>query len=266
MNNYSDAVEKIVESYMDRLKFRLNPVPARERDEFLQEIRSHIYESYLQAAGNVESAGSDDVTRILGVLGKLGEPAEVLADRFSEAMMSSGTRRKFPLHIVAGVLIALFGIPLGFGGVAVLAGVLVALAGIVLSFYATMAVVLLAGTLLLVLGLTRIYEPAVWDKLLAYGVIQMDGPVAGLFDQLTPLGQGVFMIVLAGVFVVCGMAMLWLGKYLTRGLRFLFALVFDWIRKLAMRVRRRFFPNEGEVFQIDKVLDYRSRAGSAGVI
>jgi uncharacterized membrane protein len=248
MNNYSDAVGKIVESYMDRLKTRLRPVPASERDEFLQEIRSHIYESYLQAAGDAES---DDVTRILGVLGRLGEPAEVVADRLSEAMMNSGTGRKLPLHIVAGVLIALFGIPLGFGGVAVLAGVLVALTGIVLSFYATMAVVFLTGTLLLVLGLTRIYEPAVWDRLLAYGVIQMDGPVAALFDQLTPLGQGGLMIALAGVFVVCGLAMLWLGKYLTRGLRFLFILVFDWIRKLATRIRHRIFPNERELLQFD---------------
>jgi uncharacterized membrane protein len=249
MNDYSDAVGKIVENYMDRLKARLNAVPARERDEFLQEIRSHIYESYLQAA---VSAGSDDVARILEVLGKLGEPAEVVADRLSEAMVSSGTRRKFPLHIVAGVLIALFGIPLGFGGVAVLAGVLVAMTGIVLSFYATMAVVFLTGTLLVVLGLTRIYEPAVWDRLIAYGVIQMDGPVAALFGQLTPLGQGVLMIVLAGVFVICGLAMLWLGKYLTRGLRFLFTLVFDWIRKLATRLRHRVFPNEGELLQFDK--------------
>jgi uncharacterized membrane protein len=253
MSNYSDAVGKIVESYMERLKARLSPVPARERNEFLQEIRSHIYESYLQAAGDAES---DDVTRILGVLGKLGEPADVVADRLSEAMMSSGTRRKFPLHIVAGVLIALFGIPLGFGGVAVLVGVLVALTGVVLSFYATMAVVFLTGTLLLVLGLTRIYEPAVWDRLLAYGVIQMDGPVAALFDQLTPLGQGVLMIVLAGVFVVCGLAMLWLGKYLTRGLRFLFTLVFDWIRKLATRVRNRVFPNEGELLQFNKAPEF----------
>ncbi|HET9132071.1 MAG TPA: hypothetical protein VFO86_14040, partial [Terriglobia bacterium] len=130
---------------------------------------------------------------------------------------------------------------------------LVALAGIVLSFYATMAVVFLTGTLLLVLGLTRIYEPAVWEKLLAYGVIQMDGPAAVLFDQLTPLGQGVFMIVLAGVFVMCGLAMLWLGKYLTRGLRLLFALVFDWIRKLTARIRHRVLPIGGELFQFNKV-------------
>jgi len=190
------------------------------------------------------------------VLGKLGEPAEVVADRFSEAMMNSGTRRKFPLHIVVGILIALFGIPLGFGGMAVLAGVLVALTGIVLSFYATMAVFFLTGTLLMVLGLTRIYEPAAWDRLVAYGVIQMDGPVAALFGQLTPLGQGVLMIVLASMFVVCGMAMLWLGKYLTRGLRFLFALVFDWIRILAIRVRRRVLPIEGELLQFNKVPGY----------
>jgi len=255
MNHYSDVVEKIVDNYMDRLRNRLRAVPARERDEFLQEIQSHIYESYLQAGGkseSMDSADSDDLTRILGVLGKLGEPAEVVADRLPEVMMSSGTRRKFPLHIVAGVLIALFGIPLGFGGIAVVAGVLVALAGIVLSFYATMALVFLAGTLLLTLGLTRIYEPAVWDKLLAYGVIQMDGPPAALFDQLTPLGQGVFMIIVAGIFVICGLAMLWLGKYLTRGLLLLFALVIDWIRKLAARIRNRVFPIGGELLQFDK--------------
>lgn len=250
MNNYSDAVEKIVDNYVDRVKARLRPVPARERDEFLQEIRSHIYESYLQAADG------DDVTRILAVLGKFGEPAEVVSDRLSETLMSSGTRRKFPLHIVAGILIALFGIPLGFGGVAVLAGVLVALTGVVLSFYAIVAVVFLTGTLLLVLGLTRIYEPAVWDRLLTYGVIQMDGPVAGFFDQLTPLGQGLLMMVLAGVFVVCGLAMLWLGKYLTRGLRFLFILVFDWIRKLATRIRHQILPKAGELLQFNKVPGY----------
>ena len=253
MNNYSAVVEKIVENYMGRLESRLRAVPARERDEFLQEIRSHIYESYLQAAGNAENADVDELTRILEVLRKLGEPAEVVADRLPEVMMSSGTRRKFPLHIIAGVLVALFGIPLGFGGIAVLAGVLVALAGIVVSFYAVMAVVFLAGTLLMALGLMRIYQPAVWDKLLAYGVIQMDGPAAGLFDQLTPLGQGVFMIVVACVFVICGLAMLWLGKYLTRGMRMLFALVFDWIRKLATRIRHRVFPIGGELLQFNKV-------------
>jgi len=39
MNRYSDSVEKIVENYMARLTARLRPVPAREREEFLQEIR-----------------------------------------------------------------------------------------------------------------------------------------------------------------------------------------------------------------------------------
>jgi len=250
MNNYSDAVEKIVDNYMDRLKLRLRSVPTAERDEFLQEIRSHIYESYLQ------SGEGDDVTRILAVLGKLGEPAEVVSDRLSETMLSSGTRRKFPLHIVAGIFIAVFGIPLGFGGVAVLAGILVALTGVLVSFYATMAAAFLVGAVFLVLGLTRIYEPAVWDRFLAYGIIQMSGPAAGIFDQLTPLGQGALMIALSGVFIVFGMVLLWLGKYLTRGLRFMFTLIFDWVRKLAARARHRLLPQVGELLQFNKVPGY----------
>ncbi len=53
-------------------------------------------------------------------------------------MVRSGAGRNLPLHILGGILIALFGIPLGFGGVAVLVGILATLAG--------MAVTYLAGT------------------------------------------------------------------------------------------------------------------------
>ena len=84
MNNYSDVVAKIVEDYLDRLKAQLRSVPSREQDEFLREIRSHLYESYQQASGQVSGQSSDDdVARILAVLRKLGEPAKVVSDRCS---------------------------------------------------------------------------------------------------------------------------------------------------------------------------------------
>jgi len=249
MDHYSDTVASIVEDYLERLKAKLGSVPSHEQDDFLQEIRSHIFESFLNADG---PSSDDDVARILGVLRKIGEPAEVVADRFSETMMRSGARQKLPLHIVAGVVIALFGIPLGFGGGAVLAGVLVALAGVLVWFYAVTASVFLVSTVLLVSGLTRIYEPAVWDRLIAIGVIQLDSQVAGILDPISPAGQGTLLIILAGVFAACGLGMIWVGKHLTRGIRFLFTLLLTWIQQLAVRIRHAVFSERGAIFRFNK--------------
>ena len=114
MNNYPEVVAKIAHDYLERVKAQLQLVPVRERIEFLREIESHIYEAYQQ------TPGEDDVARILAVLRNLGEPAEVVSDRLPGTMVRAGTKRNVPLFVVGGILIALFGIPLGFGGLGVL--------------------------------------------------------------------------------------------------------------------------------------------------
>jgi uncharacterized membrane protein len=233
MNDYPEAVAKIANDYLDRVKLQLRLVPARERDEFLKEIQSHVYEAYL------ETPGGDEVGRILAVLRRLGEPAELVADRLPGTMVRSGTRRNLPLHILAGILIALFGIPLGIGGVAVLAGVLLAVAGIVAAFYATMGAFFAAGAVLALFGLIRMYHPELWDRLVAAGLIHVDGDLGQLLEVLSPWGQGLILIVIAAVFVAGGLGMFWAGKYLLRGLRFLFNLIFDWTRQLAQGLRRK---------------------------
>src|SRR5262245_16644104 len=229
MNNYPDVVAKIVDDYLDRLKLRLQRIPAREQDEFLKEIHSHIFEAYRR------STDEDETARILAVLRKLGEPAEVVSDRLPEAMVRSGTRRTLPMHVVGGILIALFGIPLGFGGAAVLVGVLAALAGVAVGYFAAAAGILLASGTLGLLGFIRVYQPGLWDVLVTRGIIE---PPSELFDVLSPSSQGFLMIALACAFAAAGVLMLWLGKYLIRGLRFLFGMVFDWIRQWAQSARR----------------------------
>src|SRR5712692_2732534 len=124
MNNYPVVVEKVADDYLERVKAQLRLVPAHEHEDFLREIRSHVYEAYQQ------TSGEDDVARILLVLRNLGEPAEVVSDRLPGAMIRSGTKRNLPLYVVGGILIALFGIPLGFGGVGVVVGLLFALSAI----------------------------------------------------------------------------------------------------------------------------------------
>jgi uncharacterized membrane protein len=231
VSNYPEVVAKIANDYLERVKSQLRMIPAHERDEFLRELQSHLYEAYQQAPGE------DDVERILAVLRNFGEPAEVVSDRLPGAMVRSGARRSLPLYVMGGILIALFGIPLGFGGVGVLVGLLSALAGIVIAYYATAGSILLAGAMSMLMGLTRMFLPHLWDKLVTLGFIQINGPVADLLDRLPPSEQGFLMILFAGVFIACGLGMLRLGRYLLRGLHFLFSLVFDWMRRLAQSVR-----------------------------
>jgi uncharacterized membrane protein len=67
-------------------------------------------------------------------------------------MVRSGARRNLPLYVLAGITIALFGIPLGFGGVGVLAGLLIALIGVVFAYYMVTGSFLLVGAMLPVVG------------------------------------------------------------------------------------------------------------------
>ena len=232
MENYPEIVAKIANDYLERLKLKLSLVPANQQDEFLREIQSHVFEAYRQ------TPGEDDVSRILTVLRNLGEPVDVVADRLPGAMVRSGSRRNLPLYIVAGVFIALFGIPLGFGGVSVLVGLLLALTWLVVVFFALTGATLLAGTLIMIIGLSRFLIPRLFDPLIAAAAVENNWPME-FINQFSPSEQGLFVMLIASIVLAAGMGLLWLGKRLLRGLRFLFSLAFDWTRRLARNIRLR---------------------------
>jgi uncharacterized membrane protein len=250
MNEYPEAAAKIADDYLERVRLQLRLVPARERDEFLREIQSHIHEAYHRTP-NEQTAGEDDVARMLAVLRNFGEPAEVVSDRLPKAMVRSGTRWNLPLYVLAGVTIALFGIPLGFGGVGVLVGLLIALVGVVFAYYMVTASFLLVGAMFLSLGLIRIILPEAWEKLVMLGFIRFNGPVE-LVNHLSPTGQAFIMIVVASVFIAGGLGLLRLGKYLLRGLRFLMSLIFDGARRFAQTVRRKLRRDKGEPLPVSQ--------------
>src|ERR1035438_7210333 len=200
MNNYPEVVAKIVSDYLERVKSQLRLVPAHEQGEFLREIESHLYEAYQQ------TPGEDDVARILAVLRKFGEPAEVVSDRLPGAMVRSGTKRNLPLYVVGGILIALFGLPLGSAGVGVLVGLLAALAGILVAYYAVAGSFLMVGALTMLLGLTRILLPGLFDRLVALGYIQLGGPVGEFLNHFSPGYQGILIILFASLFAEIGRA------------------------------------------------------------
>jgi uncharacterized membrane protein len=246
MNDYPEVVAKIANDYRERVRLQLRLVPAGERDEFLREIQSHIHEAYNQ------TPGEDDVARMLAVLRNFGEPADVVSDRLPKAMVRSGTRWNLPLYVLAGITIALFGIPLGFGGVGVLLGLLAALAGILVAYYAFAGSFLLVGACFASLGLVRVILPELWDKLVMLGFIRFDGP-AEFFNHLSPTGQAFIMLVFASVFLASGLGLLRLGKYLLRGLRFLVSLIFDGARRLGKTVRRKLRRDKGEGLAVSQM-------------
>ncbi|MCK7460883.1 MAG: hypothetical protein MZU84_01810 [Sphingobacterium sp.] len=96
---------QIVDNYLERLKKGLKGIPAKDQEELVKEIHSHIYESFRA------DPTPDEVARILRVLDKLGEPAAVISARMPEAMVTLGKKRKLPFLILAGLLIAFFGVP-----------------------------------------------------------------------------------------------------------------------------------------------------------
>ncbi|MBV9158943.1 MAG: hypothetical protein JO097_21970 [Acidobacteriaceae bacterium] len=239
MNNYSPTVSKIITDYLERVRSKLRLLPANEQEEFVKELHSHIYEAYQKAQDQ------DDVAKILSVLRNLGEPAEVVSDRLPGAMVRSGSKRKLPLYILGGIFIALFGIPLGFGGVGVLLGLLFALTGVLIAYYAAAGSILLGGGVFGLLGVIRVLLPELWERLVTLGFIQIDGPVGDFLAHFPASDQGLFIILFASLFIVAGLGMLRGGRYLLRGLRFLFNLVFEWMRRFAQSIRRKLRQKPG---------------------
>lgn len=229
MDNYPEAVALIANDFLERVKVHLRPLPLREQDEFLKELQSHLFEAYQHTPGEV------DVARMLTVLRNLGEPAEVVADRLPDAMARSGARRNLPLYVVGGILIALFGIPLGFGGMGVLVGLLAALASLVVAYYAVAGSFFVTGAALMLVGVVRLILPDLWNRLVLNGYIQTNG----FFDQLPSSLAAIIAILLASAFLACAWYMLRFGKHILRGLRFVTILVFDRTRRLAQSVRRK---------------------------
>ncbi len=222
-NELPSAAAKIVEDYMERLSVRLKGMPDADRRELLNEIRSHIHDAY------ADQAGGDEIGRILAVLRRLGEPADVISTRMPEAFGRLGRGRKAPLYILAGVLIALLGVPLGLGAVAVLVGLLAALFGLLIAYYGAGISLVVGGFLSSVLCFIAIAAPGILERLNdAFGTEAINlGPF-----QHDPALVGLVGLILALILLAVGLLILWSGRYLWRGFIFVAGLIFQNVRKI----------------------------------
>jgi len=218
-NNFSPSVEKIVNDYLARLKSHLKGFPEKDKGELIKEVYSHIYESF------VSDPTEDEIDRILNVLNKLGEPVEVVSSRMSNAMVSMGKRRKLPLYILAGVTIALFGVPLGITGFSFLFAILITVGALIFSYYITAFSFVIGGWVGLIASIIKIVDPAFLER---YEI-----EVVTLFSD--PTLNGVIGIVISLVCAAIGFFMFWLGKYMMRGIVFLFSLPIEKVKEARER-------------------------------
>lgn len=222
-NGFSGPVAQIVDSYLERLRKGLRGIPAKDQDELVREIHSHIYESFRN------DPTPDEVSRILKVLDKLGEPSDVISARMPEVMVTVGKKRKLPFLILAGVLIAFFGVPLGLGGLGTAVGLLIGVLALVVAFYVVAFSLILAGWLSAVIMIVRIFSPAFLDPWV--NVYPLVGDPA--------LNTAVYIVGALLVSAV-GVGMLWLGTRMLRGVRFVFRFLIgkvkNWRRKAAVPV------------------------------
>jgi uncharacterized membrane protein len=203
--NFSGPVKKIVQNYLNRLASLLKGLPAKDQQELTKEVQSHIFESYSN------DSTENEVDRILHVLDKLGEPGEVAADHVSTSLVEKGKKKKIPLYILAGILIGFIGVPLGLTGVSFLLTFILTIALMIILYYITAAALTAAGSLGVLLTLLKIIAPEFVVKLSQrWNLTGLD--MDFLWERL----------ILSFVLAVVGLIMLWLGKYLARGIRFLF--------------------------------------------
>jgi uncharacterized membrane protein len=217
-NGFSGPAAQIVDNYLARLRTGLRGIPAKDQEELIREINSHIYESFRN------DPTPDEVARVLKVLDKLGEPSAVISARMPEAMVTLGKKRKLPFLILAGALIAFFGVPLGLGGLGAAVGLVIALLGLVFAFYIVAFSLILTGWLGAVVLAVRAFKPDFLDPYMSIYPLVPD-----------PTLNIVIYILGALLMAAVGFGMLWLGTRLMRGMKFVFRLLVQKIRTWRQR-------------------------------
>jgi uncharacterized membrane protein len=212
-NGFSGPVAQIVDNYLEKLKKGLKGIPAKDQEELIKEIHSHIYESYRS------DPTPDEVARVLKVLDKLGEPASVISARMPEAMVTLGKKKKLPFLILAGLLIAFFGLPLGMSGIGLVAGIIITILGLVLAFYVLAFSMILTGWLAAVVLIIRLVVPGFLD------------PYMDIYPLVPDPTFNLVIYILGALLIsAIGFGLLWVGSRMMRGIRFVFRFLFGKIK------------------------------------
>jgi len=140
-------------------------------------------------------------------------------------MVTLGKKKKLPFYILAGVLIALFGVPLGLGGFSLALGIIITVLALILTFYIGAFSLILGGWLSALVMAVRIFSPGFLD------------PWVNVYPVVSdPTLNTVLYIVGSLLIAGMGLGLLWLGTRMMRGIRFVFRFLFEKIKNSRKRV------------------------------
>jgi uncharacterized membrane protein len=140
--------------------------------------------------------------------------------------MSSSLPKKRPLYILAGVFIALFGLPLGLGGVAVLFGFVITLLALIFSYYVTAFSLVLAGWIGAIISVIKIINPYFLDSYIEWTSLVSDPTLNGIISLFVSL-----------IMAAMGILLFWFGRYIMRGFKFLVSLPFEKVKEIKRKRR-----------------------------
>lgn len=227
-NKFPENVEKIVNDYLLRVRSHMKGVPEIDRDDFIKEINSHIYESY------TDEKNGDEIGKILKVLKKFGEPSEVFSKSAPKTMYKIGKEKNIPLYILIGALIAFFGLPLGFGGLGIILGILGVLLGIVVAYYAVAIGFTLGGLSGIFISIIHLIDPNFFVNLSG----ESDMLRIGFLQISNPTLEGVLGIFVSFVLTALGIFLLFMSKYIFRGLKTIFELSSKKLKEILKRNKK----------------------------
>lgn len=200
--NQSELIQTIASDCVVHAELHLAYLPREEREEYVRKLRTHLRETYSEYA-RLEIAGA--------------------------------SKRNLAMHVLTAALIALFGLPLGLGGVSLVFGIIVACAAVVLAYYVFAGSMLIAASLVALLAFARLFAPPLWDQLIDSGYIHIGVP---MFDQFSVGLQASILMWMAVGFFAAGFGLWKVGKYPLRGVRQLFRMASDWARRGGKAVGR----------------------------
>ena len=138
---------------------------------------------------------------------------------FADIWLFQEIKKKLPFYILAGELIAFFGVPLGMSGLGVAVGLIIGVLALVLAFYIVAFSLILTGWLSAVIIIIRIFSSGFLDPWIDIYPLVSD-----------PTLNTVIYIFGALLIATLGFGLLWLGTRMLRGVRFIFRFLFEKIR------------------------------------
>jgi uncharacterized membrane protein len=229
---YSSAAQAVINDYLDRLKYRLTGFPAADREDLLREIVSHIDDAF------AAETGGEEMDRLLRVLRRLGEPAEVISERMSPAMIKMGKKKGLPFYILSGALIAFVGLPLGLGAAGLLIGILATIFGLLLAYFMMGISLVVSGVLGMIVSAIVLIDPEIIDRINQTFGANMHFGVSGFID-LPMQTQAVITLAVCALLTAIGALMIWGGRYILRGTGYLFKISWQKIKETFDRPRQK---------------------------